>query len=351
MFGYSSEKFLNKEQFRTFLLFSAGLNYKLSPKMTDLLFNLLKEKKMIKIRKEKIYLNHSVIDNYFNNLLDSIVSTYNASHIFDWNNLSSFVKDNFYKKRLIDKIYDYLFNAKTRDEEWENWHQRIQEQIDKFKKNKELPRELSDPDEKRYYKILHNSLVQHLPKGGEMKFAEIGSGSGALSISLQKEFLNSTAYLIDNAETALKYSSYVNKKAKGILADASKTPFSNNYFDFLYSVGLIEHFDDNFIGEVLKESYRILKPGGILFLAVPNFFSPDLISIWNKYGKGSEKYISKKKLEQYILDVGFVTKKVAHLEYVHPFFTKHKKFENLEKFLGLNGFGFLNYVICVKNDN
>jgi SAM-dependent methyltransferase len=40
-------------------------------------------------------------------------------------------------------------------------------------------------------------------------------------------------------------------------------------FDFVYSLGLIEHFED--FGSVVAAQARLVKPGGVLLIGVPNF--------------------------------------------------------------------------------
>ena len=54
--------------------------------------------------------------------------------------------------------------------------------------------------------------------------------------------------------------------------DVTNLDFPENYFDAIIAVGLIEYLS---IDEpVLEEFYRVLKPGGILILTVPNLVSP-----------------------------------------------------------------------------
>ena len=47
--------------------------------------------------------------------------------------------------------------------------------------------------------------------------------------------------------------------------------FDDNSVDLVYACHLLEHFGRNQIYDVLREWHRVLKPGGILRIAVPDF--------------------------------------------------------------------------------
>jgi len=47
--------------------------------------------------------------------------------------------------------------------------------------------------------------------------------------------------------------------------------FKDNSVDLIYTCHVLEHFRRNQIENVLKEWYRVLKPGGTLRIAVPDF--------------------------------------------------------------------------------
>lgn len=53
--------------------------------------------------------------------------------------------------------------------------------------------------------------------------------------------------------------------------DITKLPFEDNTVDLIYASHVFEYFDREEAVEVLEEWKRVLKPGGILRLAVPDF--------------------------------------------------------------------------------
>lgn len=123
---------------------------------------------------------------------------------------------------------------------------------------------------KRVIKIVSECFSDKLKN---KKIIELGVGSGCDIVSLvQKGALGFSA---DFSEESLKAVYYWSKKKKvqvnAIKADIIKIPFPKNYFDMVYSVGLMEHFVD--IIPYLKEQIRIIKPGGFLMIDVPQKYT------------------------------------------------------------------------------
>jgi predicted SAM-dependent methyltransferase len=57
--------------------------------------------------------------------------------------------------------------------------------------------------------------------------------------------------------------------------------FDDNSVDLIYACHLLEHIERYNIDKVLREWFRVLKPGGVLRLSVPDFES--LIEVYDKY--------------------------------------------------------------------
>ena len=57
-------------------------------------------------------------------------------------------------------------------------------------------------------------------------------------------------------------------KVKAVVGDIRKLPYPSNYFEYIYTMGTIEHIPRPI--EAMKEIYRVLKPGGRAVVGVPN---------------------------------------------------------------------------------
>lgn len=87
-------------------------------------------------------------------------------------------------------------------------------------------------------------------------------------------------------------------------------PYKSGSFDFLYTMGTIEHAPD--MDRCVAEIYRVLKPGGVAVVGVPNkhdpFLRPVLVGLMNRLGiypYGLEQSLSKKELRQMLSRGGF----------------------------------------------
>ncbi|MGB8951559.1 MAG: class I SAM-dependent methyltransferase [Candidatus Aminicenantales bacterium] len=101
------------------------------------------------------------------------------------------------------------------------------------------------------------------------------------------------------------------KLEKGfILSDLRNIGFKNESFDYIYSMGTIEHFPE--FRQAIAECYRVLKKGGVAVIGVPNKFDPFLrplfisfLSAFHLYAYGEEKAFGMKALEEMLKETGF----------------------------------------------
>lgn len=112
---------------------------------------------------------------------------------------------------------------------------------------------------------------------GYKDFLELGAGRGTTSMYLNDAGYNQITLIDLSAEARniaiTNFKTFQLSFKDYILADVRKTPFSDESFDCVYNIGLLEHFEQP--EEVLKEAYRLLRSGGLIFMPIfPDSKSP-----------------------------------------------------------------------------
>lgn len=100
------------------------------------------------------------------------------------------------------------------------------------------------------------------------KVLEIGVGQGTDLIQFAKAGAECYGVDITDNHLLLAEKNFQLRGQKVVLkkADATQLPFTNDYFDCIYSFGVIHHIPE--AQKVLDEAYRVLKPGGQIMLAI-----------------------------------------------------------------------------------
>lgn len=95
-----------------------------------------------------------------------------------------------------------------------------------------------------------------------------------------------------------------------IISDLRAPGFKDESFDYIYSMGTIEHFPEYRLA--IQECFRLLKKGGLAIIGVPNTFDPFLrplivclLNSLNIYPFGQEKSFGMKRLERMLEEAGF----------------------------------------------
>lgn len=89
-------------------------------------------------------------------------------------------------------------------------------------------------------------------------------------------------------------------------------PFKDNIFDLITSFQVLEH--THHPGDVVREAFRVLRPGGALYLVVPNYHS-----FWEgHYGLPWMPWMTKAMAKVYVRALGRDHNWLDHLEFVTP---------------------------------
>lgn len=110
-------------------------------------------------------------------------------------------------------------------------------------------------------------LMQRFDIKPGSKFLEIGCGRGDFLESFQNAGL---------ACNGVDLSDYCNKnkpdlKVTCLDVNKDKLPYEDSYFNVIYHKSLLEHFYSP--ENLMKETYRVLKPGGRLIVLTPDWVS------------------------------------------------------------------------------
>lgn len=124
--------------------------------------------------------------------------------------------------------------------------------------------------------LFQKELVELIDKecSNNIKIIELGCELGVTSLLLNDKFSKTLLDLNPLAiELTKKAHKKLDKKAKFIIADMFNMPIENKEFDILFNAGVIEHFSEKERTQAFKEYSRIMKDGGVMFIAFPNHYS------------------------------------------------------------------------------
>jgi ubiquinone/menaquinone biosynthesis C-methylase UbiE len=110
------------------------------------------------------------------------------------------------------------------------------------------------------------------PKG--KRVIDVGSGPGGVSIAFAEAGAHVSGVDIeqDLHDISLKHAGFYGVDVNFVLYDGLHLPFEDHSFDYAVSVSVLEHTTNPVL--YLSEIYRVLKPGGFLYLGFPNKLWP-----------------------------------------------------------------------------
>lgn len=97
------------------------------------------------------------------------------------------------------------------------------------------------------------------------KVLDVGCGQGYILSGIKKQ--HTTLYGIDIQEPDIRVARNWVEGGHFCLGDIRSLPYRSNAFDYLICTEVLEHVEGD---DVIKECHRVLKPGGVALITVPN---------------------------------------------------------------------------------
>ncbi|MEJ2595577.1 MAG: class I SAM-dependent methyltransferase, partial [bacterium] len=142
---------------------------------------------------------------------------------------------------------------------------------DKYWEDLDLPAVISKKDGTPLLQVEMEILGKYLPRG-PLSILEIGGAPGQYLAYFHRQFGYDVSSLDYSPEGCKKTEE--NFKLLGIDGKVYQEDLFGDLtalprFDIVFSMGLAEHFED--LSAVVEKHLELLKPGGILFIGMPNF--------------------------------------------------------------------------------
>ncbi|MDP8962800.1 MAG: class I SAM-dependent methyltransferase [Cyanobacteriota bacterium] len=122
----------------------------------------------------------------------------------------------------------------------------------------------------------HQLPLQNLPISSESKILDLCCGSGQATRFLVQYSQNVTG--LDISPVSLERAQRNVPQAKYVEALAEEMPFSDNQFDFVHTSVAMHEMKPIQLRQILKEVYRVIKPGGVF--ALVDFHKPTNFLFW-----------------------------------------------------------------------
>jgi SAM-dependent methyltransferase len=155
-------------------------------------------------------------------------------------------------------------------EQWAKYWDNVWVQKDRSKKLKSINKK-----EQIYFSlagIINSYIKDYTRNDKEYRIIEIGCGGSSIFPILIKSFKNLKIAGIDRSLFGCNFvfegNEYRNGSVDVICGDALQIPIKNNSFDISYSIGLVEHFENQY--EIIKSHVDLLKKEGLVVIVIPN---------------------------------------------------------------------------------
>lgn len=118
---------------------------------------------------------------------------------------------------------------------------------------------------------LISALRRTLGDAEGRKILEVGAGMGGDSIELARMRANLCAvdFLYESLTSIREFAASAEVEVETVQGNALALPFRDRIFDVVFHQGLLEHFREAEQLQLLRENWRVLRPGGFMLVDVP----------------------------------------------------------------------------------
>lgn len=164
--------------------------------------------------------------------------------------------------------------------------------------------------------------VKDLPQGARV--LEVGTGGGQFIRAIKRLVPRLACLGSDISEQAIARAKKHKDGVEYALSTPQRQPYSDASIDAVLVLDVVEHVENP--DEFLREIFRVLKPGGVLYCFVP--CEGDVLSLWNVLDRlglkknltrrfaGHINYFSRTTLTRMFERVGFSVVKVRYSEHL-----------------------------------
>jgi SAM-dependent methyltransferase len=118
--------------------------------------------------------------------------------------------------------------------------------------------------------------IPELPLRGPGRLLDLGSNWGRWTIAAARAGFEATG--IDPNEKAIRAARRVagelGVRAEYVVGDARELPFPDASFDVVHSYSVLQHLPKADVRRVVAEARRVLRPGGVAWIEMPNAHGP-----------------------------------------------------------------------------